>query len=154
MAIAIHDKDPRSSQEFEAYVQVVGRDATVERYDPVSAYPRHKVSPAQTVETIAKWLDLPFSLTEIKSGRNTFFRLCLIFNSRNRKAIGSRKVITTTIARLSGEFWPAIGRKGRNALALRARAFWNERPIPLRSLYTKVWLFAKLSSKTNRLSKR
>ncbi len=51
-----------------------------------------KVSPAQTVETIAKWFDLPPQFYRKSKAVGTRFRLCSIFNSRNRKA-GSRKTI-------------------------------------------------------------
>lgn len=73
-AYAIHDKDPRSSQEFEAYCNKHGEPPTWNVGDPKPAHIQGviKVSPAQTVETIAKWFDLPPQFIEIKSGRNTF----------------------------------------------------------------------------------
>ncbi len=50
-AYAIHDKDPRSSQEFEAAIKH-GETPPWNVGDPKPAYPRViKVSPAQTVET-------------------------------------------------------------------------------------------------------
>jgi hypothetical protein len=73
-AYAIHDKDPRSSQEFEAYCNKHGEPPTWNVGDPKPVHIQGviKVSPAQTVETIAKWFDLPPQFIEIKSGRNTF----------------------------------------------------------------------------------
>lgn len=73
-AYAIHDKDPRSSQEFEAYCNKHGETPPWNVGDPKPVHIQGviKVSPAQTVETIAKWFDLPPQFIEIKSGRNTF----------------------------------------------------------------------------------
>lgn len=73
-AYAIHDKDPRSSQEFEAYCNKHGEPPTWNVGDPKPAHIQGviRVSPAQTVETIAKWFDLPPQFIEIKSGRNAF----------------------------------------------------------------------------------
>ncbi len=88
-AYAIHDKDPRSSQEFEAYC-TARRHRDVGDPKPVHIQGVIKVSLAQTVETIAKWFDLPPQFIEIKVSEHRF-RLCSIFNSRNRKATGFRK---------------------------------------------------------------
>ena len=73
-AYALHDKDPRSTQEFEAYCNKHGETPTWNVGDPKPAHLQGviKVSPAQTVDTIAKWFDLPPQFIEIKSGRNTF----------------------------------------------------------------------------------
>ncbi len=76
MGYAIHGKDPRSGKEFEACTNRHGEVATVERWrSKASVHIQEgiKVSPAQTVETIAKMVQVTTpQFIEIKSGRNTF----------------------------------------------------------------------------------
>ncbi len=86
MGLRYHDKDPRSSQEFEAYCGNLRRDATVERWrsKPVHIQGLLKMAKRKTVETIAKWFDLPPQFIKSKAV-GTRFRLCSIFNSRNQQ---------------------------------------------------------------------
>lgn len=73
-AYVIHDKDPRSSQEFEAYCKKNDKRPPWKVGEPKPTHIQGviKVRPAQTVDTIARWFNLPPQFIEIKSGRNTF----------------------------------------------------------------------------------
>ncbi len=151
-------KHPRFSQEFEAYFTASARCATVERWrSEASAYPRLvKVSPRKTVETIAVGSIYRLNLSKSKVGRNTFLDCvheCWHFNSRNRKqqALGKHHYDDSEIKAFF-DFRGAIGRKGRNALALRARAL-NETDSA--TVFIQRYDYSpSYRAKSNRLSKR
>lgn len=94
-AYAIHDKDPRSQQEFDAYVNKHDEEPTWNVGDPKPVHIQGviKVTPAQSVETIAKWFNLPPQFIEIKSGRNTFLDCVqyLTHETEKQQALGKHR---------------------------------------------------------------
>ncbi len=87
---------------------------------------------AKLLKTIAKWFDLPPFYRNQKRSEHVF-RLCSIFNSRNRKATGSRKHHYDDSEIKNFDFRAQLSRKWKKCACARARAFERDR-IPLRSL--------------------
>ncbi len=114
--------------------------------------------PAQTVGTIAKWFWFTASIyRKIKAVRTRFWDCVQYLTSTKPKsnrlyAVGKhhhwRWYSDERLRRIPDPFQKAWS-KGEEMRLRYARAFWT-RLIPLfEVLYTKVWPFAKLSSKTN-----
>ncbi len=141
----IHDKRAQSLHPSSTYCNKHGLNATVEGALAIeaSAYQGVISSQRKPLKQSQKWFDLPPQFIEIKRSEHVF-RLWLIF--AHETATGSRKHHYDD-SEIKAEYdFRAQLVEGRNALALRAEAFWT-RPIPLQKSYTKVWLFASYRGK-------
>ncbi len=138
----IHDKDPQSSQEFKpSYCN----KSTARRHpwnvgDPKPVHIRViKVSSANRWNN-RKMVRFTASIYRIKSGQNTFLDCVqyLTLETEKQRALGKHH---STMARLRRVRLSCQLVERKKCACATGQTFWT-RPIPLRSLIQRVWLFA------------